>query len=129
MEETKMARRHFPQGVSDSAICAFDDPVPPGSKVAAVAPEHCAVAPHRIEREVQRRLASLPGTQILTLAVHRIDGGVCLEGTLETDRPCPDLRQVLREIEGVEKVVDRLRIRQVDRLAAPLSADDDTVWL
>jgi hypothetical protein len=124
-----MAQSIRPQGVSDSALCAFDDPVPPGSRVASVAPEHCAGSPHRVEREVQRRLATLPGTQILTLSVHRIPGGVCLEGTLETDRPCPDLRQVLQEISGVEEVVNRLRIRQVDRLAAPVAADDDTVWL
>jgi hypothetical protein len=124
-----MTRRHLPQNLSDSAICAFDDPVPPGSDVATVAPEHCAAAPHRLEREVQRRLAKLPGTQILSLAVYRIEGGVCLEGTLETDRPCPDLSHLLQEIEGVETVVDRLRIRQVDRLAAPLSAEDDTVWI
>lgn len=124
-----MAQPNRPQGVSDSTLCTFDDPVPPGSHVATVAPERCAAAPHGVEEEVQRRLATLPGTQILTLSVHRIEGGVCLEGTLETDRPCPDLKQVLRQISGVEQVVNRLRIRQVDRLSAPVSPDDDTVWI
>lgn len=122
-------RPQGPQGVRDSALCAFDDLVPAGSHVATVAPERCAAAPHGVEEEVQRRLATLPGTQILTLSVHRIEGGVCLEGTLETDRPCPDLKQVLREISGVEEVVNRLRIRQVDRLAVPISPEDDTVWI
>lgn len=124
-----MPQSDRPQSTSGSPLCAFDDPVPPGSRVATVAPERCAAAPHGVEKEVQRRLATLPGTQILTLSVHRIEGGVCLEGTLETDRPCPDLRQLLSEIAGVEQVVNRLRIRQVDRLAVSVSPDDDTVWL
>ena len=124
-----MVRTDRPQSLSDSALFAFDDPVPAGSHIATVAPERCAAAPHGVEQEVQRRLAMLPGTQILTLSVHRIEGGVCLEGTLETDRPCPDLKQILREVSGVEEVVNRLRIRQVDRLAAPVSSTDDTVWI
>lgn len=112
----------------DSATCAFDDPVPSGSDVAVVAPEHCQ-APHRMETEVQRQLAKLPGVQILTLTVHRMADGVCLEGTIETDRPCPDLREVLCEIAGVDNVVNRLRVRQVDRLDSPISLTDDTVWV
>ena len=124
-----MPRVNRPVSVSDSNICAFDDPVPPGSNVATVAPERCQAPPHHIEKDVQRLLAGLPGMQILTLTVHRMDDGVCLEGTLETDRPCPDLKQILQEVAGVEQVINRLRIRQVDRLAIPCSSNDETAWV
>ena len=124
-----MAAPKFDLNSNDSTICAFDDPVPSGSDVAVVAPERCQEPPHGIEKEVQRILARQPGLQILTLAVHRMEDGVCLEGTLESDRPCPDLEDLLQEIVGVDRVINRLRVRMVDRLAAPLSDCDDTVFV
>lgn len=126
-----MTRREHSPSPGDSAIMAFDDPVPTGSEIgtAVVAPERCPTSPHRIECEVQHRLASLPGIQILALTVHRMEDGVCLEGTLETDRPCPNLQEVLQEINGIEQVVNRLRVHHVDRLSGPVSAEDETAWV
>lgn len=124
-----MTSSKFPAGPNDSTIRTFDDPVPAGSSVATVSPERCTSQPHSIEKEVQRCLARQPGMQILTLSVHRLGDGVCLQGTIETDRVCPDLTVLLQEIAGVETVVNRLRIRQVDRLAAPLRNNDDTAFM
>ena len=124
-----MANSKFSENPCDSTICAFDDPVPAGSGVAIVAPERCQSPPHDIEKAVLRALTKQPGLQILTLTVHRMQDGVCLEGTLETDRPCPDLEQLLQEIVGIECVVNRLRVRMVDRLSVPLSDSDDTVFV
>jgi hypothetical protein len=123
-----MARRS-PQSLREPTACAFDDPVPSGSTLAPVPAATHHEPPHRLEKDVQRRLAQLPGTQILALTVRRIENGVCLEGTLETDRPCPDIQQILREISGVEEVINRLRVRQVDRLETAVSPDDETVWM
>jgi len=126
-----MVHRERPRTSGDSAIIAFDDPVPTGSETgtAVVAPERFPTSPHGIECDVQRRLASLPGIQILSLTVHRLGNGVCLEGTLETDRPVPDLQNVLQEIPGIDHVVDRLIVRQVDRLSVPVSSEDETAWV
>lgn len=124
-----MSRPKSQVNPNDTVICAFDDPVPAGSDVAVVSPERCAMPPYTIEKKVQRTLAAQPGMQILTLTVHRMKDGVCLEGTLETDRPCPDLADLLQQIVGVERVVNRLRVRMVDRLAAPVCDSDDTVFM
>jgi hypothetical protein len=114
---------------NDSAICAFDDLVPAGSSVAVVAPDRCNSQPHGVEKEVQRKIAGQPGVQILSLTVRRLDEGVCLDGTLEVDRPCPDLTTLLKQIAGVKNVVNRMRVRQVDRLSTPVSLDDDTAFM
>ena len=124
-----MTDSQIPMSSSDSTICAFDDPVPSGSSVAVVAPERCQAPPHEIEKCVQRTLASQPGLQILELIVHRMPNGVCLEGTLETDRPYPDLEELLQEVIGIELVVNRMRMQQVDRLSEPLGDCDDTVFV
>ena len=113
---------------NDSTICAFDDPVPAGSAVAVVEPGCCKSQPHGIEKEVQRTIARQPGIQILSLTVRRLEDGVCLDGTLETDRPCPDFVDLLRQIAGIKKVVNRLRVRHVDRLSASVDPDDETAF-
>ena len=119
---------HSPKS-KDSTNCAFDDLVPAGSTVAVVAPDRCQSQPHCVEKEVQRRISQQPGVQILSLTVHRMEEGVCLDGTLEVDRPCPDLAALLRQISGVKKVVNRMRVRHVDRLSTPISPDDETAFL
>lgn len=62
---------------------------------------------HSVEREVQRRLVSQPGCRFSSLVVHRIAGGVCVEGVVESEVEF-NLARVLRTVDGIQAVQDRL---------------------
>ncbi|MFN0196750.1 MAG: hypothetical protein ACKVT0_08380, partial [Planctomycetaceae bacterium] len=66
--------------------------------------------PHFLECEVQRRLLSEPQYQFPSLVVRRLKNGICLEGILITDRDAPDVCELVREIDGVDDIVNRLVI-------------------
>jgi osmotically-inducible protein OsmY len=68
--------------------------------------------PHRIEQEVQRKLLSDPGLHFSSLVVHRIPEGVCLEGVLETAENCSSVSQLIRSVEGVNRVLNHLVIHR-----------------
>ncbi|MEX0726895.1 MAG: BON domain-containing protein [Planctomycetaceae bacterium] len=71
--------------------------------------ERCAPpAPHFLECEVQRRLLSEPNYQFPSLVIRRVNNGICLEGVLITDNDAPDVTDLLRDICGVNDVVNRL---------------------
>lgn len=65
-------------------------------------------APHFLECEVQRRLLSEPRYQFTSLVIRRMNDGICLEGVLITDEDATDVADLLREICGVDNVVNRL---------------------
>jgi hypothetical protein len=66
------------------------------------------LSPHAVEREVHRRLSTHPGLRLESLVVHRTPAGVCLEGRAELLGPDLDLRAVLKDIDGVDEVINRL---------------------
>ena len=66
------------------------------------------LAPHEIEYEVQRRLQRHPALKFTRLHVHRCEAGICLEGFLESNEFEIDLCDVVREVEGVTSVLNRV---------------------
>lgn len=97
------------RSVSASPV-ALDDPVPSGSSVDIVAPHRCDRQPHAIETAVRRKLAGQTGVQFLELVVRRVPDGVCLEGVVQMDDDALDIAEVVREISGVEEVINHLLI-------------------
>ena len=65
-------------------------------------------SPHGVEYEVQRRLQSHPALKFSRLHVHRYQDGICLEGFLESNEYEIDLCEVVRGIEGVTRVLNRV---------------------
>ncbi len=63
---------------------------------------------HPVEYAVLRKLRSRPEIKISSLVIRRIPSGICLQGVLESDPDEVDLEQVLKEIDGVEQVVNQL---------------------
>lgn len=70
---------------------------------------------HRVERDVTRRLLANPGLRFSSLVVRRIADGVCLEGVLEVDDDRPDVCSVVRQVAGVQNVLNHLVLRQAAR--------------
>lgn len=66
------------------------------------------LSPHAVEREVHRRLSSHPGLRLQSLVVHKTPAGVCLEGRAELLGPELDLADMLKDIEGVDEIINRL---------------------
>jgi hypothetical protein len=68
-------------------------------------------SPHRVEQEVQRCLLADPGLRFSSLVIHRIRDGVCLEGILEIDDECPDICNLVKQVAGVDTVLNHLVVR------------------
>lgn len=68
-------------------------------------------APHRIEREVQHLLSSQPGLRVSSLVVRRVGNGVCLTGVIESMDDQIDLSGLVKEVAGVDDVMNRLLVR------------------
>ena len=71
-------------------------------------PAMLASSPHEVEYEVQRRLQSHPDLKFSRLHVHRCQEGVCLEGFLDSNEYEIDLCDVVRSVEGVTGVLNRV---------------------
>ncbi|HVJ84642.1 MAG TPA: hypothetical protein VM452_03300 [Caulifigura sp.] len=67
---------------------------------------------HEYERDIQRRLLDAPGLHFSSLVVRRLDNGICVQGVLETSGPHLDLGRIVREISGVENVVNQVVVRE-----------------
>lgn len=65
-------------------------------------------SPHEVEFEVQRRLQNHPALKFSRLHVHQCREGICLEGFLESNEYEIDLCEVVRGIEGVTGVLNRV---------------------
>ena len=72
------------------------------------APVAVAHSPHEVEYEVQRRLQNHPDLKFSRLQVHRCEQGICLEGFLESNEYEIDLCDVVRSVEGVTGVLNRV---------------------
>ncbi len=107
----------------DRAPVALDDLVPSGSALAVVEPSRVDRQPHAIETAVRNKLTCQKAIRVLKLAVHRVPGGVCLEGVMEADADCQDVTEMVREIAGVDKVINHLLI--LPGSSCPCDAEDD----
>jgi osmotically-inducible protein OsmY len=73
---------------------------------------------HQIEWDVKRQLLSSPGLRFSSLVVRRVPDGVCLEGVLEADDDRPDVCSLVRQVAGVQNVLNHLVLRQPSRTSA-----------
>ena len=83
----------------------------------ALPDEHLATdhkPPHELERVVQQELTSQPAVKFSSLVIRRIDGGICLEGVLETNDELPDVERLVRNVADVDRILNRLVVRQAD---------------
>ena len=76
------------------------------------------VPPHQVEQEVRSALLAQPNLHFSSLVVRRIEGGVCLQGTLQTDSEAPDVSSIAQRVAGVNCVLNHLLIAPGRRLPA-----------
>ena len=74
--------------------------------------------PHQVEQQVRSELLSDPNLHFSSLVVRRIEGGVCLQGTLQTDADAPDVTSIAQRVAGVDCVLNHLLIAPGRRLPA-----------
>lgn len=68
--------------------------------------------PHAVERHVCRLLTSQPGLSFSGLVVRRLgNDSVCLSGVVESNDESTDLDRLVKQIAGVDEVVNRLLVR------------------
>jgi|SRR5690606_38196773 len=77
----------------------------------SVDPSEIDFSPHRMERGIQRLLASQPGISVSNLVVRRVGNGVCLTGIVETSGEEADVCGLVKKFGGVEAVMNRLLVR------------------
>ncbi len=73
---------------------------------------------HQVEQAVQRVLLSDPNLNFSSLVVHRISDGVCLEGVLEVQDTSPNIDSLVRQISGIDTVLNHLVVRRESKPAA-----------
>jgi len=88
-----------------SATSTFDDLVPTGSCIVDLPLMDC----HTIENDVVHALQNHPDLEVEWLVAHRIAGGLCLEGVIAIASDL-DLTELVREISGVDQVLNRVRV-------------------
>ncbi|MDA0808810.1 MAG: BON domain-containing protein [Planctomycetota bacterium] len=64
-----------------------------------------------LEHAVRQKLISSPHLRISSLVVRQIQGGICLEGTLETSNELTDVEQLVRSVASVDRILNRLVLR------------------
>lgn len=73
--------------------------------------EHHDESASTLERAVRQKLISDPNVRISSLVVRQIEGGVCLEGILETVNDLTDVERLVRSVASVDRVLNRLVLR------------------
>ena len=68
-------------------------------------------SPSSLEHTVRQKLISDPHVRISSLVVRQIEGGVCLEGTLETSNDLTDVERLVRSVASVDRILNRLVLR------------------
>jgi hypothetical protein len=66
---------------------------------------------HSFEARIRHDLMALPELQFSSLVVHRIPNGICLEGVVSTASDDVDVCQMVREVAGVNAVLNHLVMR------------------
>lgn len=120
-----VARRRLDVGAADisPALSGPDAYVPRGWDDFVPVGEYCPLdygecsESHDFERDIQRRLLETPGLHFSSLIVRRIDDGICVQGILEISGPHIDIGKVVRDISGVENVVNQVLVRQTQEPA------------
>ena len=67
-----------------------------------------------LERAVRQKLTSAPEVSISSLVVRQIEGGVCLDGILETCGDVTDVESLVRSVSSVDRILNRLVHRPPD---------------
>jgi hypothetical protein len=96
--------------VDAEAPRGWDDFVPVGA-CCPLDYSECS-ATHDYERDIQRRLLETPGLHFSSLVIRRLDNGVCVQGVLETADPHIDVARLVRDISGVDRVIDQVVVRE-----------------
>ena len=95
------------------SFATADGPVQPDSK-SPVIKESLDDSPSSLERAVRQKLISAPEVSISSLLVQQIEGGVCLDGILETHGDVTDVESLVRSVASVDRVLNRLVHRPPD---------------
>ena len=67
--------------------------------------------PHGVERQIRQALTSHPGLTVSNLVVRRVRDGVCLTGVIESIDETTDVCNLVREVAGVNQVLNRMLVR------------------
>lgn len=77
---------------------------------------------HLVEKDLAHLLESQPDVEFDNLVIRRISkDAVCLEGVVKTEGDSLDIKEYIKTLYGVDKVLNRLVVR-------PPSAEEETVY-
>ena len=121
-----VARSRFDLGAASAspALSRQDSQSPRGWDDFVPVGEYCPLdygecsESHDFERDIQRRLLETPGLHFSSLVVRRLDDGICVQGILEMSGPHLDIGKIVRDVSGVENVVNQVLVRQTSEPVA-----------
>ena len=113
-ETAAIRHPHVSMPIAKDQSAATGDGLVPSTGEASSVEERQDASPSPLERAVRQKLTSDPGVSISSLVVRQIEGGVCLEGTLETHSDLTDVERLVRSVASVDRILNRLVIRPPD---------------
>ena len=102
-------RIRMPQ--TDGQSVATEVGLEPSSEDVPPTGEHHDDSAAMLERAIRHKLISDLDVSISSLIVRQIEGGVCLDGILETYNDLTDVERLVRSVASVDRVLNRLVLR------------------
>lgn len=93
--------------VESVQLTAVHDPVPATSSTGVCGDRNAQ--PHRLETQIQRWLLMHSQLKFVSLVVRGIPGGICIEGVLEGHDSLSELERILKQLPGVDRVINNVR--------------------
>lgn len=113
-EAAAIPHPHIRMPQIDDQSVATDAGLAPSLKDAPPIGEHRDESASALERAVRQKLISDPDVRISSLVVRQIEGGVCLDGILETSNDLTDVERLVQSVASVDRVLNRLILRPPD---------------
>lgn len=105
---------HISVPIANSQSAATGVGLAPSTGETSAIEESLESSPSPLERAVRQKLTSDPGVSISSLVVRQIEGGVCLEGTLETHGDLTNVERLVRSVASVDRIFNHLVVRPPD---------------
>lgn len=113
-ETAAIRHPHVSMPIAKDQSAATGGGLVPSTCEASSVEESLDDSPSPLEQAVRQKLTSDPAVSISSLVVRQIEGGVCLEGTLETHSDLTDVERLVRSVASVDRILNRLVIRPPD---------------
>lgn len=86
--------------------------------------EGSAESLHDVEFRIRQKLDSELASSFSSVSVRQLEGGICLEGVLETSDQLRDVERLVQSVARVDRILNRLTVRPPEKARPPEKPPD-----